>query len=161
MNCDKIRDIIITDYIDKETDAKVLGEMELHLSICAGCHAFREALMFAAVEPLRNTVPAVPPEALWFKVRSGIERAVREENSFDFGAVISSILPKWVNVAALASIVLITSVAGNYLAHNIWSKYSQQAASVTAEENDTLALAYLNDIPGEQAQKVYSKIIGG
>jgi anti-sigma factor RsiW len=161
MNCNEIRDIIITDYVDNEMSAKTRGEMELHLSICDGCHSFKEAVMSGVVASLRSAEAANPPEALWFKVKNRIERSVQEENSFDIGAVISSLWPKWANVAVLASMVITTSIAGNYLAHNIWSKFAQQSASVTGEESDTLALAYLNDIPGEQAQKVYNNITGG
>jgi len=161
MKCGEIRDIIITEYIDNEIDAKVRGEMELHLSICAGCHEFKEALLSGIVEPLRNAEPAVAPEALWFKVRSAIERLEKEENSFDIGALVSSFMPRWANVAAMAAMVLIMSFAGNFLAHNIWEKQIQQTAQYTAEENETLALAELSDMPNAQVEKVYSNIIGG
>jgi len=160
MNCKEISDIIITDYADNRAGAKS-GEIELHLSGCAECRAFKETLMSTVVSPLRNSVPVKPPEALWYKVRAGVERLRDAENVFDFGNIISSFLPRWANIAAIVSLMVVTSLAGSFFAHNYWEKQSSQSVSVVAEENDSLALAELNDIPNEQAEKVYSNIIGG
>jgi len=158
MNCTDARHIIITDYIDNEVDAGARGEIELHLSSCPACRTFKEAVFSGISEPLRNALDFTPPQALWYKVRARIERL---EEPVSIGTIISSLFPKWVNVAAIASIVLVTSLAGNYLAHNIWVKASQQSIAAAAEENDTLALGELNDIPSDQVEKVYSNVIGG
>ena len=162
MKCDEIRDLIITDYVDDEADAKTRSEIELHLGYCAACRSFKEALLLYAVEPLKNAAAVNPPETLWYRVRSGIERVRNDGSSFDIGTVISAFLPKWANVAVFASLVLFTFLAGNYFAHNIWVKqYAQASYTVSSEENDSLALGELSDIPSEQVKKVYSDIIGG
>jgi hypothetical protein len=160
MDCKEIRDIIITDYADNRAGAKA-GEVELHLSGCAKCRSFKEALMSGVVGPLRNTAQVKPPEALWYKVRAGVERLQDAENIFDFGNIMSSFLPRWANIAAIVSLMVVTSFAGSFFAHNYWEKQSTQSASVVAEESDSLALGELNDIPNEQTEKVYSNIIGG
>jgi len=161
MNCNKIRDIIITDYVDNELDGRTREEIELHLSSCSACRTFKAALVSYISEPLRSAPVFTPPVALWYKVRSEIERLEDEKPVF-IGTIISSLFPKWVNIAAMASLVVITSLAGNILAHNIWVKASQQSvASASAEESDSTALGELADIPSEQVAKIYSNIIGG
>jgi len=104
------------------------------------------------VEPFKNAAVAIPPRELWHKVKSRIEDSVREDY-FDLSAVLSFFAPKWASVAALVSMVFFHVGCRNYLAHNIWSKFAQQG--VTAEESDTLALAYLNDVQGEQAKNIF------
>ncbi len=39
MNCNQIRDIIATDYIDNELDEGTLSMIEAHVRSCATCRA--------------------------------------------------------------------------------------------------------------------------
>jgi len=74
MNCKRVRELIITDYIDKELDEKTMKEVEAHIKICEGCGAFEKSLIQAAVEPFKGVRDINPPEYLWRRIKEGIER---------------------------------------------------------------------------------------
>ncbi len=73
MDCTKIRDLIITDYIDNEGAEAVRDEVRQHLKACAGCRGFEQELRERVSEPLRNLEPETPPESIWQGVRERIE----------------------------------------------------------------------------------------
>jgi len=73
MNCKKIRDLIITDYIDQEASGSVQKEIQAHLKVCAGCRAFEQALREKVSDPLRKIQAVRPPEIIWQRVQEAIE----------------------------------------------------------------------------------------
>ena len=78
MNCKKIRDLIITDYIDKEASESVQKEVLAHLKVCAGCRSFEQDLWEKVSDPLRKVQPARPPDSIWQRVQESI---IEEEES--------------------------------------------------------------------------------
>ena len=112
MNCKRIRDLIITDYIDKEASEAVQEEIRVHIEVCAGCRAFEQSLREKVSDPLRKMETVTPPESVWQRVREAIdnEEAVRDAPSLlervsDFLA--GAILSHKPGVALSASLVVI------------------------------------------------------
>lgn len=161
MNCERIRDIIITDYIDHELDEKKQKEIEDHLSNCANCRAFEKALITAVVEPLRNSPAVNLPETLWSKIRNSLEQ--EEENGYVTLAEggLFACRVKWLNAALVISILLLMAVAGHYLTSGFLNSWSVQSASIHLELVSNLELNEFNDMPNEQVEIVYNNLIGG
>ncbi|MHB9154955.1 MAG: anti-sigma factor family protein [Endomicrobiales bacterium] len=156
MNCEKIRDIILTDYIDNELDAAARKETEDHLGRCAGCRAFRDSVM-AAAAPFRKARQVPVPGTLWFSLREGLERERRREEA----GILTLLRRGWINAAAVAAMLIGTLLAGNYLARDIWAEQVSQSTALEVAGN--LEMNVFNDMPNEQVETVYNsyEYLGG
>jgi hypothetical protein len=161
MNCKKIQDIIITDYIDNELDGQRQKEIKEHLDNCVACRAFQEALVAMVREPLHNAETAVPPEALWIKIKNRLEQEEENGNYPALEDLFFAFRPKWVNVALVILLFLFTAVAGHYLTTEALVTDSGQPASANSEVTNNLGLSTFNDMPDERVQVAYNNIIGG
>ena len=72
MSCKTIQDLIITDYLDKETNAAVQKEIQAHLNTCAGCRAFEKSVRERVSQPLRSIGQVKPPEEVWQRIKQSI-----------------------------------------------------------------------------------------
>jgi len=77
MNCKKIRELIMTDYLDGEISQRLKEEVEKHLSSCYRCREFKQTVMKEAVEPFRVSGENKPPDYLWYRIKDAI--AAKEE----------------------------------------------------------------------------------
>jgi hypothetical protein len=75
MNCKRIKELITTDYIDRELDEKLMKEIAAHLRVCRECGVFEESLRKAVIEPFKNIKEMRPPEYLWERIKRNIEKA--------------------------------------------------------------------------------------
>ncbi len=78
MRCGKIRKLILTDHTDGELDGRLRKKVEEHINSCDRCREFEQNLKSAAVEPLRGAGYVRPPEAVWTRIRAGIEGREKE-----------------------------------------------------------------------------------
>lgn len=154
MKCNEVRDIVITDYVDGELDTGAKREIDLHLQGCASCRQFMEAVMAAAVAPLRGAQTAVPPPWLWQRIASGLERKPARHEG-----ILSLLRPAWANALVMASMLAFSLFAGNYFARDIWS--SPALSGETVEMADSLGLNTLGDMPANQVETAYTAIVGG
>lgn len=72
MECEKIRELLLTDYLDKEADITVRTRVQKHLEACSACKRFEEEVRRTAVEPFRNAVKPQVPVSIWYAVREAI-----------------------------------------------------------------------------------------
>lgn len=73
MNCKKIQELILTDYVDGEMDE---GEKEVvlrHSANCVDCQNFMVTAKEMIHEPFRNVESINPDALLWYKIKQGIE----------------------------------------------------------------------------------------
>lgn len=73
MKCERIKEIIATDYIDGQLDEKLKRQVQAHLGICSQCLAYEESLRKVAVEPFKNLEELSPPDFVWERIRVNIE----------------------------------------------------------------------------------------
>jgi anti-sigma factor RsiW len=73
MNCDKIREIIMTDYIDGELGDEARALVDAHIAGCKGCREFLTSVQKTAVTPFKDIKKEAPPERVWHKIRASIE----------------------------------------------------------------------------------------
>jgi len=149
MDCSKVRDIIITDYVDAELEEQRKQEIDRHLQSCAACRAFAAAVSKMAVDPLRKAEIEEPPAFLWTRIKSHLEPDHSRSGL------------KWFNVIVTLSMFLVMALTGNYLVSGMLGSATQQETVASAEVAQQLSLSEFNDIPNEQVETVYNDIIGG
>lgn len=77
MRCDKVKELLMTDYIDGQLDGQTEKLVRQHLESCAACRAFEASVRKSAVEPLKAAAQKRPPAYVWERIR----REVYEEKS--------------------------------------------------------------------------------
>jgi predicted anti-sigma-YlaC factor YlaD len=73
MNCEKIQELILTDYLDGEMDEKQKEVILQHLANCADCQKFMVTAKITVNEPFSNVERINPDEFLWYKIKGVIE----------------------------------------------------------------------------------------
>ena len=71
--CDRIRDLIVTDYIDGEAALEVRQAVESHLRACSGCRDFLAAVRDDLTAPLRAAPRQEVPDRIWSSIQEKIE----------------------------------------------------------------------------------------
>lgn len=126
MNCKKIRELLLTDHLDKESEERIRASVQKHLSKCAECRNFQEEIQLAAVEPFKSCSSPGVPEAVWLNIKERItERESRKISLLD--AIKERLkvfsLPK--PAFALASTMIILLIMAGVI-----TKYSADKSSV-------------------------------
>jgi predicted anti-sigma-YlaC factor YlaD len=73
MNCKRIKELILTDYIDGETSEPVESLVKAHLSDCADCRAYEQGVRQRSSMLFKNVGPEQPPAEVWQKIREAIK----------------------------------------------------------------------------------------
>jgi anti-sigma factor RsiW len=79
MDCKKIQELIMTDYIDAEASEPLRKEIETHLKTCEGCREFEQALRERVSNPFRKLEETKPPEEIWQRIKETIEDEQAEQ----------------------------------------------------------------------------------
>ncbi|MDD5669616.1 MAG: hypothetical protein PHE58_06280 [Candidatus Omnitrophica bacterium] len=72
MNCEKIQELILTDYLDGQMQGKQKECVEQHLLRCFRCREFLEHARKTVVEPFTRAGRDIPPEFIWARIRESI-----------------------------------------------------------------------------------------
>jgi len=78
MNCKRTRELLLTDYLDQQTELKLRTEVEGHLKICPECRHLEEEIRRAIVLPFKDAERPQVPQSVWLNIRERI--AQRESN---------------------------------------------------------------------------------
>ncbi|MFC1594166.1 zf-HC2 domain-containing protein [Candidatus Omnitrophota bacterium] len=73
MNCKRIQELLMTDYIDGEMTQEQERQFKGHLHMCEACKQFEASLQEKAKEPFQGVEKVVPSESLWYRVQDTIE----------------------------------------------------------------------------------------
>jgi len=76
MNCAKIREFLITDYMDGEMNEKMKSIIMNHLSACEGCRQFELELKEKALGPFKSMERHTPPAYVWERIKDRIRNEV-------------------------------------------------------------------------------------
>jgi anti-sigma factor RsiW len=104
MKCDKIKDILLTDYIDKEAKPAIAREIEGHLAGCKECREFYDTLKEKVVVPFKELRPMEAPENMWDAIKMKIENDSAAEEHPGILAIFSSAMPIRRAIFAAASV---------------------------------------------------------
>ena len=82
MNCKKIQDLILTDYLDDQISEKEKRPIEEHLSHCRFCRDFAAAARKVGAGLFTNLDKVGPPEFVWRRIRENIIAQQRKKETF-------------------------------------------------------------------------------
>ncbi|HPB67538.1 MAG TPA: zf-HC2 domain-containing protein [Candidatus Omnitrophota bacterium] len=122
MNCNQVRDFILTDYMDDRLSGTVLNAVKAHLSKCPDCREFERVARQAAVEPFRGLSMAHAPDEVWQNVR---ERVLEQDRRWFpswrtvFGGVWKNLFEAKSAVAwaGFCSVLIVTFVVAQHISH--------------------------------------------
>ncbi|MBP6343113.1 MAG: anti-sigma factor [Candidatus Omnitrophica bacterium] len=96
MNCERIQELILTDYLDGRMADNAKKHIEEHLCVCPDCLQFAKAAKKTAFDSFEGVEKVQPPDHVWAR----IEEAIVEEN----GSFIRQ-APQWLEyLKALVSV---------------------------------------------------------
>lgn len=74
MDCKKMEEIILTDYMDGKITGAMLKDVEAHLASCSRCRALYTELAPIGAE-IRKAKRMEPPDRVWEKIRAEVSMA--------------------------------------------------------------------------------------
>lgn len=122
MKCDKIRDILLAEYIDKEAKPATAREIEGHLAGCKECREFYATLKEKVVAPFRELSPMEAPENMWDAIKIKIENDSAAEEHPGILAMFSSFMPVRRVIFAAASVGLAVMLLSGV---HVWRLYDR------------------------------------
>ena len=72
MNCAKIREFLMTDYIDGEAGEKTRATVMNHIASCDSCRRFELELKEKAITPFKFVERQSAPSYVWERIKDGI-----------------------------------------------------------------------------------------
>jgi anti-sigma factor RsiW len=83
MECDKVQDRLMGEYVDKELGPEEYREVERHMASCLDCQEFFEGVQKSAVIPFQRAGEMQPDGVVWQRIQEKIEaEPVRFGNGF-------------------------------------------------------------------------------
>ena len=79
MNCKRIQEFIITDYIDGQMEDKQKGFIDQHLAHCPACTGYLSSIKKVTITPFVNAIKEVPDQLLWARIKQNIEDDQRQQ----------------------------------------------------------------------------------
>ncbi len=151
MNCDQIRDLILTEYLDGECSPEVKQKVEIHLSSCRVCAELAADARQVTVEPFID-IPTfkISSERVWSALQQQIAMEEKLPVRTSWRENWSMLWDRWVTLprAALAGLVMgvvVIAIGVGVLAPSL-STVKQRVTAVelmeeTFEELDEMAMA--------------------
>jgi len=72
MRCERIQELILTDYMDKELGEKLTREIDGHIRSCAACREFKRVAEKKTVQPFKAVQSVEAPSYIWERVKQKI-----------------------------------------------------------------------------------------
>ncbi len=115
MKCDKVQELILTDYLDGQVNKEQKMNIEEHIASCLHCKEYELAARETVITPFNRVEKLRPPEATWDKIRNQIEEEQIQERANPFADLIRGIksvlyIPKPAFAIALVAVVLLVIV---------------------------------------------------
>ncbi|MGA2775812.1 MAG: zf-HC2 domain-containing protein [Candidatus Omnitrophota bacterium] len=104
MNCEKIKELILTDYIDNEINDEEKMRLNIHFANCQGCKEFLETVKDTVVKAFANAKKVEPSELIWLRVKEAIIAKQQQKLGF-----VASLLEKLKFVFSIPNSILTMS----------------------------------------------------
>lgn len=141
MRCERVQELILTDYIDGELDENIRSQVREHILACPECHSLELAVSENAVYPFASSARVEPPAYILERVkeriaseeagRVGVLEDARRMIARAFSSVMN--IPKPVVVLAATTMVIIAIMIARPLTDRpVVSDYLSEQASFIA-----------------------------
>jgi hypothetical protein len=134
MNCKKVQELILGDYIDDQLRIGMRKNVDYHLAQCEECRAFANTVRSTTLTPFETAQILNAPEYVWHRIKDQIIREKPVKAGFN-ARYIFSLVPKPVFTTAVIVLVI-----ANLLAFNIIN--FRKPGAITLKGGDTV-LTYL------------------
>ncbi|MBU1062281.1 MAG: zf-HC2 domain-containing protein [Candidatus Omnitrophica bacterium] len=148
MNCRRVKDMILTDYSDREIEPDQRELIEKHLAQCKTCRAFASMVRRSAIEPFIKAEPQKPLDSVWHRIKEKIEAETRQEARPYSIPNLKDKLKTFIYIPRpvfTVAIVMVLVIALSVVAKLQVNK--QEVASIQSEEQ----IEYLVNLFGENA----------
>ncbi len=120
MRCERIQELILTDYMDRELDEKLVREVDAHILSCSACREFKRLAVQKAAEPFKAVQGAQAPSYIWERVKQEIFAEPERRSVIHFRPVIAFAAAAVVIIAIfIARPIAQTRAANAYIAEQI------------------------------------------
>jgi predicted anti-sigma-YlaC factor YlaD len=120
MRCERIQELILTDYMDKELDEKLVREVDRHILSCAACREFKRLAVRKAEQPFKAAQPQEAPSYIWERVKQEIFAEPERRSIIHFRPAIVFAAAAVVIIAIfIARPIVQTRAANAYIAEQI------------------------------------------
>jgi len=82
MNCKRIQEFLLTNYIDGEIAPALKRQVQEHISACAQCRQFEQAVRKTTIEPFRKAKEQKPPDYLWARIKEAVFKEKPQQHLF-------------------------------------------------------------------------------
>ncbi|MDD3089320.1 MAG: zf-HC2 domain-containing protein [Candidatus Omnitrophica bacterium] len=120
MKCDKVRDIIITDYMDGRLTGAAALNIENHLAECRECREYHKTMLKKTSELFEGLEPMDPPQEVWEAISGKLYK--KKERSIGIRDILVSLIPpRRIVLAAVSAGLVFVLLSGV----NVWRIYDR------------------------------------
>jgi anti-sigma factor RsiW len=114
-DCKKIKDLILTDYVDSQLDNSIKGQVEAHLSQCESCRSFAQEVESHLVVPFEKAQLQEVPSEVWESIKQKVSQESQPQGIKDLiqGWIEGFNFPRF--VPAVASFVMFVCISSAVL----------------------------------------------
>ena len=123
-NCERFKDLILTDYIDQELDSQGKLELENHLKICSHCRDFLQEVKNETIPALEPIDRPPVPERIWTAIKERIEA---QEQSSPYSVGFWQRLRESCSFPQLAPVIGAMALFTIFLVGNFYNQENKQA----------------------------------
>jgi predicted anti-sigma-YlaC factor YlaD len=118
MNCEKVKELLLTDYADNRLDAQDRAMVDEHIARCSVCRELQTMALTIAESLFDDDKNIQAPEYLWHRIKREIVSEKKVNKTWDFWTIfdVFKLIPKPALVlAALMIFVLANAVVTRYI----------------------------------------------
>jgi predicted anti-sigma-YlaC factor YlaD len=148
MLCEKIQELLKTDYLDGEINQREEQEIKEHLAHCPQCRRLGEELLAQRLL-FQKAEQVEPPERVWQNIRDAIiTQELNQESRFGTGILgrlknLFAVRPAFVLASALTVIIFVAFFTGAMIhKRQLLSKQNIPEGSIYLLDNDEGLLLY-------------------
>lgn len=110
MKCDKVRDLLLTEYADGMLSKEMKKGVVSHLATCPACRKYASTVQKAAIDPFHAVDESKPPERVWEHLRQKI--AAEEDRRLVPGVINGIVQSLWNALHTAPGLAATASVVG-------------------------------------------------
>ncbi len=118
MDCNKMEEIILTDYIDGRLTGRAFKDVEAHIASCKPCRGLISELKSVSAE-FKKSGREDPPSEVWERIRSEVDRApataLFAQDFFRSTRLIFARLRPAIAVTAAVALIFVVLMAGRLM----------------------------------------------